>query len=44
MGLSQDFPRQPYEIIKPDVRWFPGRHELGEKGREKLLPPLAQVL
>jgi type III restriction enzyme len=41
MGLHQDFPRQPYEILHPDVRWFPGSQDLF---REKLLPPLVDSI
>ena len=40
MGLNKDFPKSPFEIIEPGLRWFPGTESLGEKGREKLLPPL----
>ena len=40
MGLDKNFPRNPQIIINPDVRWYPGSDEIGEKGREKLLPPL----
>ena len=34
MGLSKKFPKNPYDLIDPDVRWFPGNETLGEKGRE----------
>ena len=44
MGLNKDFPRHPYEIINPDVRWYPGSEAIGEKGREKLLPPLVNKI
>jgi len=40
MGLDRNFPESAYEILQPDIRWFPGSEHLGEKGREKLLPPL----
>ena len=40
MGLDKNFPRHPQAIINPDVRWYPGSDAIGEKGREKLLPPL----
>ena len=40
MGLDKNFPRHPHSIISPDVRWYPGSDAIGEKGREKLLPPL----
>jgi len=44
MGLNKEFPKNPHKTIKPDVRWFPGDAILGEKGREKLLPPLVNKI
>jgi len=44
MGLNKNFPNNPFQIIEPDVRWFPGDDALGEKGREKLLPPLVNEI
>ena len=44
MGLDKNFPRQPHEIIEPNVRWYPGGEAIGEKGREKLLPPLVNKI
>ena len=44
MALNKNFPKSPHEIIKPEVRWFPGSEVLGEKGREKLLPPLVNKI
>lgn len=44
MGLDKNFPRHPHSIISPDVRWYPGSDEIGEKGREKLLPPLVNKI
>ena len=40
MGLNNNFPKSPYAILNPNIRWFPGDESLGEKGREKLLAPL----
>ncbi len=40
MALHPDFPRSPYEILPPDVRWFPAAEELRSTAYEKLLPPL----
>ena len=34
------FPKNPFKLIEPTLRWFPGNDALGDKGREKLLPPL----
>ena len=39
MGLSQQFPRSPFEVIDPELRWFPGSQDLF---RGKLLPPLIE--
>ncbi len=44
MGLDKNFPRHPHSIISPDVRWYPGSDAMGEKGREKLLPPLVNQI
>jgi len=44
MGLDKNFPRHPHSIISPDVRWYPGSDAIGEKGREKLLPPLVNKI
>jgi type III restriction enzyme len=40
MALDKNFPKSPYEIINPNIRWYPGTEDLGNLGREKLLPPL----
>ena len=40
MALHPDFPPSPYEILPPDVRWFPAAEELRATAYEKLLPPL----
>ena len=40
MALHPDFPRSPYEILPPDLRWFPAAEELRSTAYEKLLPPL----
>jgi type III restriction enzyme len=40
MALHPDFPRSPYEVLPPDLRWFPAAEELRETAYEKLLPPL----
>lgn len=44
MALHKDFPRDPYEILEPGVRWFPADEDLREKGYEKLLPPFVPAL
>jgi type III restriction enzyme len=40
MALHKNFPKSPYAILDPDVRWFPADEELRGKSYEKLLPPL----
>lgn len=40
MALHPNFPLSPYEILSPDVRWFPAAEELRSTAYEKLLPPL----
>ena len=40
MALHPNFPRSPYEVLPPDLRWFPAAEELRSTAYEKLLPPL----
>src|SRR5664280_2156330 len=44
MALYKDFPRDPYAILDPSIRWFPADEDLREKGYDKLLPPLVAEL
>ena len=44
MALDPKFPKSPYEILDPAIRWFPADENLREKGYEKLLPPLVAEL
>ncbi|MBA2279606.1 DEAD/DEAH box helicase family protein [Candidatus Saccharibacteria bacterium] len=44
MALHKDFPRDPYAILDPSIRWFPADEDLRDKGHEKLLPPLVADL
>ena len=44
MGLDKDFPRHPFKVMSPDVRWFPGSDSVSDKLREKLLPPLVDKI
>lgn len=44
MALHNDFPKDPYAILKPEIRWFPADEDLREKGFEKLIPPLVAEL
>jgi len=40
MALHPDFPRSPYDLLPPDVRWFPAPEALRAEAYDKLLPPL----
>lgn len=40
MALHPSFPSSPYEVLTPDVRWFPAAEEMRATAYEKLLPPL----
>jgi len=40
MGLHPDFPTDPYVVLDPAIRWYPGEEMLGELGYAMLLPPL----
>ncbi|MFH1623661.1 MAG: DEAD/DEAH box helicase family protein [Pseudomonadota bacterium] len=44
MALHKNFPRDPYKILDPSIRWFPADEDLREKGYDKLLPPLVADL
>ena len=45
MALHKDFPKDPYAILDPQIRWFPADEDLREKGAiQKLLPPLVAGL
>jgi type III restriction enzyme len=40
MGLNPNFPTDPYVILDPDIRWYPGEEQFTETGYAMLLPPL----
>ncbi|OGZ29431.1 MAG: type III restriction endonuclease subunit R [Candidatus Niyogibacteria bacterium RIFCSPLOWO2_01_FULL_45_48] len=44
MALHKDFPKDPYAILDPNIRWFPADEALREKGFDKLIPPLVADL
>lgn len=44
MALPSDFPKNPYAVLSPDVRWYPGEAMIAELGYEKLLPPLVHKI
>jgi type III restriction enzyme len=40
MALDPNFPADPYVILHPDIRWYPGNTLVGGIGRGMLVPPL----
>ena len=44
MGLHPDFPRSPFTVVDPSMRWFPGDDALRASSAEKLLPSLVAQL
>lgn len=44
MALHKDFPKDPYAILDPEIRWFPADEDLRDMGFEKLIPPLVAEL
>ena len=44
MALHKDFPKDKFQILDPQIRWFPAEEDLRERGYEKLLPPFVPML
>jgi type III restriction enzyme len=44
MALHPNFPKSPYAILDPTIRWFPADEALRESSAEKLMPPLVSQL
>ena len=44
MALHPQFPASPFDILKPEVRWFPADETLRDTSMEKLMPPLVAEL
>lgn len=44
MALHPKFPKSPYSILDPEIRWFPADEAMREQGYGKLLPPLVAQL
>jgi type III restriction enzyme len=40
MPISSDFPKDPYAILDPGIRWYPGSQERTEEEVTQLVPPL----
>lgn len=43
MGLSKNFPVNPYEILEPDIRWFSGDESMGVDKRNLILPLVDKI-
>ncbi|MBZ5641149.1 MAG: DEAD/DEAH box helicase family protein [Acidobacteriia bacterium] len=44
MALHPTFPKSPYAILDPAIRWFPADEALRESSSDKLIPPLVAQL
>jgi type III restriction enzyme len=44
VAVHSDFPKSPFEILDPDVRWFPADEALRDTSAAKLTPPLVAQL
>jgi type III restriction enzyme len=44
MAVHPDFPKDPYAILEPAQRWYPGEALLGDQGHEKLIAPLVHKI
>lgn len=43
MALDKNFPKSPYEILDPSIRWYPGDEAMRENAH-RLIPPLVASL
>jgi type III restriction enzyme len=44
MAIHPLFPTSPYDILLPDVRWFPADETLRDVSYDKLIPPLVSKI
>ncbi|MBE3119644.1 MAG: DEAD/DEAH box helicase family protein, partial [Candidatus Atribacteria bacterium] len=44
MALHPNFPKSPYAILDPAIRWFPADEALRDTSMDKLMPPLVPQL
>lgn len=45
MALHKDFPKDPYAILNPEIRWFPANEDLRDTDKmQRLLAPLVPEL
>ena len=40
MALHPEFPLSPYEVLDPEIRWFPAAAELRATAQDRLIPQL----
>ncbi len=40
MPIPSEFPKDPYEILDPNIRWYPGSQDHTEEEVAQLMPPL----
>jgi type III restriction enzyme len=43
MALNKNFPTSPYQILDPEIRWYPGDKEFEDRAAQ-LVPPLVWTL
>ena len=44
MALHRNFPSDPYAVLEPDHRWFPGNESLRNADMKNLTPPLVSQI
>ena len=44
MGLHRNLPPDPYAVLEPDHRWFPGDESLRNTDMKNLMPPLVSQI
>jgi type III restriction enzyme len=44
MALNPNFPTNPFAILDPEIRWYPGEELFTDKGYATLLPPLVYMI
>lgn len=44
MALHPDFPESPFDVLSPEIRWFPADEALRGTTSDKLMPPLVAQL
>ena len=44
MALHPSFPESPFEVLDPEIRWFPADESPRDTSMEKLMPPLVVEL